>query len=233
MIGGGGGAGLYSRHRSPPSLQQRDHPGGLSGPVSRRRVALRPDVGRDGDCDRLDRRMGPDLAAAILPTCVGERDLSSRRPAGDAVTSEIRFSIEGRYPHQVWEVEVPLTNGSLASAAEVEELRHAFHDTHEQLFAIRDEDVAGRGRHMACPRALRTSRREPRRRPIHGGRRLLARREGRPTSHRRVVSTRQSIGSSRSTPATAFAGPRSSSRPRQPSSSIRTRRARSHRQGRS
>jgi N-methylhydantoinase A len=59
----------------------------------------------------------------------------------DAVSSEIRYSIEGRYPHQVWEVEVPLRNGSLSSPTAVDELRRAFHDTHHQLFAIRDDDA--------------------------------------------------------------------------------------------
>jgi N-methylhydantoinase A len=140
MIGGGGGAGLYS-----VGIARRLRCSSVIIPAVSAALsatgALLSDLRSDAavtavaSTDAWD----PDLAAAILSDVRRRAETFVSTAGRDAVTSEIRYSIEGRYPHQVWEVEVPLTSGSLASAAEVEELRNAFHDAHEQLFAIRDE----------------------------------------------------------------------------------------------
>jgi N-methylhydantoinase A len=50
----------------------------------------------------------------------------------------VRYSIEARYPHQVWEIEVPLRDGRLDTTAHVADLEADFHAAHEELFAVRD-----------------------------------------------------------------------------------------------
>jgi N-methylhydantoinase A len=67
-------------------------------------------------------------------------DAFLRDKGRDAVEQEVRLSVEARYPHQVWEIEVPLRGETIASAEEVEELRQDFHAVHERLYAVRDPD---------------------------------------------------------------------------------------------
>lgn len=52
---------------------------------------------------------------------------------------ELRF--EGRYPGQVWELEVPLPVSRFDGQADVAALREAFDTAHERLFAIADVDA--------------------------------------------------------------------------------------------
>lgn len=56
--------------------------------------------------------------------------------------ADVRLFADARYPHQVWEVEVPLPTLRIASAADVEVLADAFHKMHEKLFAISDPGSA-------------------------------------------------------------------------------------------
>jgi N-methylhydantoinase A len=63
-------------------------------------------------------------------------------PGRGAASSTIEFSVEARYPHQIWELDVPLAVGRFNGQDDVERLRHDFHDVHEELFAIRDPDSA-------------------------------------------------------------------------------------------
>ncbi|MCP4327907.1 MAG: hydantoinase/oxoprolinase family protein [Alphaproteobacteria bacterium] len=71
----------------------------------------------------------------------------------------IGFSVEGRYPHQVWEIEVPLAKGSFDGPADVDRLVADFHDLHEEMFAVADrkshvEAVTWRAKaRAALPRA--------------------------------------------------------------------------------
>jgi N-methylhydantoinase A len=55
--------------------------------------------------------------------------------------SSTRFTIEARYPHQVWEIEVPVDADGLASGDGVEAFRGRFHAAHEELYAVRDADA--------------------------------------------------------------------------------------------
>ena len=61
-------------------------------------------------------------------------------PGRGAVSSTIEFSVEARYPHQIWELEVPLAVERFAGPDDVERLRQDFHAVHEEIFAIRDPD---------------------------------------------------------------------------------------------
>ncbi|MDH3688270.1 MAG: hydantoinase/oxoprolinase family protein [Gammaproteobacteria bacterium] len=56
----------------------------------------------------------------------------------DVLEHVIEFSVEARYPHQVWEVEVPLQASELTSQSELDQLVENFHRVHEELFSYRD-----------------------------------------------------------------------------------------------
>ena len=46
------------------------------------------------------------------------------------------FFVEARYPHQVWELDVPLRSGRFESRADVEAMIEGFHAAHERVFAV-------------------------------------------------------------------------------------------------
>ena len=59
--------------------------------------------------------------------------------AGDAVrSSTVEYFAEARYPHQVWEIEVPLRGARLPDADAVAGLREDFHALHHDIFKIND-----------------------------------------------------------------------------------------------
>lgn len=70
------------------------------------------------------------------------------------ISSEIKLFVEGRYPHQVWEIEFPLRGTELSSDEDIENLENDFHEQHDQLFAIRDEgsyiEVVTWGARVSC-----------------------------------------------------------------------------------
>ena len=53
---------------------------------------------------------------------------------------EIEFFAEARYRAQVWELDTAMPKPRLANDADVAELVEAFHQTHERVYAVRDED---------------------------------------------------------------------------------------------
>jgi N-methylhydantoinase A len=62
-------------------------------------------------------------------------------PGEGSLESQIELAAEARYPHQNWEIEVPLGVEQFA-ADDVEQLRQDFHTRHEEIFAINDPDSA-------------------------------------------------------------------------------------------
>ncbi|NED97443.1 hydantoinase/oxoprolinase family protein [Phytoactinopolyspora alkaliphila] len=62
------------------------------------------------------------------------RNLNTR--ADVAIDRE--YSVEARYPHQVWELDVPLDRGRVETEAEVAEIAARFHDVHERTFAVKE-----------------------------------------------------------------------------------------------
>jgi N-methylhydantoinase A len=60
-------------------------------------------------------------------------------PGEGATSSSIEFSVEARYPHQVWELDCPLRSARIADATELDQLRHDFHEVHRDVFSIADE----------------------------------------------------------------------------------------------
>lgn len=58
---------------------------------------------------------------------------------GDGTTSrEITFSVEARYPQQMWDLEVSLPERRFRSAEDVAQLRAAFHTVHRDVLSIAD-----------------------------------------------------------------------------------------------
>lgn len=58
--------------------------------------------------------------------------------AKDAVERHISFRLEGHYPSQVWDIDVPLPAGEINDAADLDAVVQAFHRVHEELFAMAD-----------------------------------------------------------------------------------------------
>lgn len=75
-----------------------------------------------------------DILAGLSARC---RDFVEGPGAG-ALSSQVEFAAEARYPHQVWELAVPLRLDRFSGVADVERLRQDFHDVHEEVFAISD-----------------------------------------------------------------------------------------------
>ncbi|TQV78721.1 hydantoinase/oxoprolinase family protein [Exilibacterium tricleocarpae] len=59
-----------------------------------------------------------------------------------AFDPKIQFSVEARYEQQVWEIEVPLPVVDFAGEADIHRLIESMHETHERIFAFRDEQSA-------------------------------------------------------------------------------------------
>lgn len=63
----------------------------------------------------------------------------AKGPGGDALNVSIDFSVEARYMHQIWEIEVPLAGSRLSGEDDLKALIRAFHETHMTIFEISDE----------------------------------------------------------------------------------------------
>jgi N-methylhydantoinase A len=50
----------------------------------------------------------------------------------------VRFSVEARYPGQVWEIEAPLSSGQITGAEDIKALTETFHAVHKSIFAVND-----------------------------------------------------------------------------------------------
>jgi N-methylhydantoinase A len=164
MIGGGGGAGLYAtgiarRLRSPSVVIPQtaaalSATGALLSDLQTDYALTDVTSTADFDFDRANRALD-----RLADLCRG----FSAGPGRGAVGSKTLFYAEARYPHQVWEIEVPLPVERFESDADVEQFRNDFHAVHEELFGISDADspvelVTWRA-HVSC--SLRTLRIEP------------------------------------------------------------------------
>ena len=61
-------------------------------------------------------------------------------PGAGAIESSIEFFAEARYPEQVWEIEVPIAGKRFDGDDDVAALVAAFHDAHQDIFAINDPE---------------------------------------------------------------------------------------------
>jgi N-methylhydantoinase A len=58
--------------------------------------------------------------------------------APDAHDVTITYSVEARYPDQIWELELPLELDGTQGPPDPQRLRSAFHELHQQVFAVQD-----------------------------------------------------------------------------------------------
>jgi N-methylhydantoinase A len=172
MIGGGGGAGLYSvaiarrlgvkRVVLPDVAAALSATGALISDVQTTFASTEPLSTAAFDHDR---------AAEILGGLRVEAECFLREVGAAPADGDVQFTAEARYPHQVWEIEVPLRHGRLETPDHLGDLREDFHQAHEELFAVRDvhapvELVTWRA-HVRCTlrrRQLRRARPQPSRR---------------------------------------------------------------------
>lgn len=75
------------------------------------------------------------ILADLAAQCQTFFDKAGRAPG----ECRIDFSMEGRYPSQVWELEVPLRAGKFTARADVGDLVADFHQRHTELFSFRDD----------------------------------------------------------------------------------------------
>lgn len=174
MIGGGGGAGLYSvaiaRRLGVGTVVLPDVAAALSATG-----ALISDLQAMLATTEVmsTAAFEPDRAASVLGGLRRRAERFLADAGAAAGDGEVRFAVEARYPHQVWEIEVPFRHGRLETAEHVADLLEDFHEAHEELFAVRDPDapvelVSWRA-HVRCTlrrRALQRARPEPSERPV-------------------------------------------------------------------
>jgi N-methylhydantoinase A len=59
-------------------------------------------------------------------------------PGEGSLEQRVDYTVEARYPHQIWEIEVPLATDRLRGPEDLRALVAAFHATHKQIFEISD-----------------------------------------------------------------------------------------------
>ena len=59
-------------------------------------------------------------------------------PGSGAIQATVEYSVEARYPHQIWEIEVPLPSPRFEGERDRQALVAAFHAAHKDLFEIAD-----------------------------------------------------------------------------------------------
>src|SRR5690606_5050280 len=79
-----------------------------------------------------------DLARQTLAELASRARAFLENTGEQSIESRMTFSFEGHYPSQVWDIEVPLPMDAIESADDVSALEEAFHQTHDTLFAVRD-----------------------------------------------------------------------------------------------
>ena len=59
-------------------------------------------------------------------------------PGADAIAQSVELYVEARYPHQIWELEVPLRVMRFSTPEDVRQMRDDFHSAHHEVFAVND-----------------------------------------------------------------------------------------------
>ncbi len=77
-----------------------------------------------------------DKANGLLAEIGARCDAFIAESGATAAESSVVYSAEARYPHQVWELEIPLAAAQFRDDRDVNELRRAFHATHREVFGV-------------------------------------------------------------------------------------------------
>ncbi|MGH3040606.1 MAG: hydantoinase/oxoprolinase family protein [Gaiellaceae bacterium] len=139
LVGGGGAAGLnavaIARRLGSPSVVIPE-----AGAVLSAAGALLSDLMADFSAHRLTTSEDFDFDGVnrvLDELCQRGRAFLEGAAAG-ADAARLEITAEARYPHQIWELDVPLPVERFSSPDDVEALRRAFHDVHQGVFAIHD-----------------------------------------------------------------------------------------------
>lgn len=140
MVGGGGGAGLYSATIARRLGLETVLIPAVSAALSAA-GALLSDLTRDVAIS------GPtatgsfdfELANASLAELTRQAEKFIAGPGAGSNDVVIAYSVEARYSNQVWEIEVPLPRATFESDADVQEFKNQFHKVHDDLFAVTDD----------------------------------------------------------------------------------------------
>lgn len=139
MIGGGGGAGLYAvtiaRRLGCRQIVLPEVAAALSASG-----ALLSDLQADYARTEVVSTQSFDFGSvnAALEELQDRCREFAAGPGAQASWTDVALSVEARYPHQVWEIEVPLRKGSFDGSDDVEAFLADFHAAHQELFTFAD-----------------------------------------------------------------------------------------------
>lgn len=143
LIGGGGAAGLNSvfiaRRMNIPRLVIPEVGAALSAAG-----ALMSELAADFRAVEYMVTTNFDMVRAneILGALKRKGEAFLAETGGASFDPQIELSLEARYEQQVWEIEVPLSFDHFSGEADIGKLAEAVHQSHERIFAFRDEDSA-------------------------------------------------------------------------------------------
>ncbi len=137
LVAGGGAGGMTmakiaqelgcTRVLVPRTASALSAAGGLFGDVlSEFTVSRRTDTGAF-DYEGINEALG---------SVVAQMDDFFDRMGIEEKDRHTEFSVEARYPYQVWELEVPLAKGTFEGEDDILAMENAFHETHERVFAV-------------------------------------------------------------------------------------------------
>ena len=155
LIGGGGAAGLnavaIARRLGSPRIVIPQ-----AGAVLSARGALMSDLMSEfaaaffTGSDDFDHARAEELLSDLRRRC-----LQFAERAGVAAQPQIEYVAEARYRHQVWQLDVRLRSGRLATVEDLSQLVEDFHAVHEQVYAVRDEravlEIVNLRARVTCP----------------------------------------------------------------------------------
>ena len=138
LIGGGGGGGLYSptiAHKLgvkqiliPSTSSALSAAGALLSDLRQDFLITHLTISTVFDYDSVNQ---------ILQDLKTQCENFVKAVGGNQVTTN--FSVEARYPDQVWEIEVPLRSDNFQDEENVKNLISDFHKVHHDLFAVDDK----------------------------------------------------------------------------------------------
>jgi N-methylhydantoinase A len=84
-------------------------------------------------------KFDPERARAIIGSLAQQADAFVAAAGSQVLDARVEFAIEGRYPSQVWEIEVPVRRAMIEGACAANAIVAAFHSRHTELFSFRDD----------------------------------------------------------------------------------------------
>jgi N-methylhydantoinase A len=140
LVGGGGAAG-FNTVAIARQLGCREVIVPPIGPALSAAGALISDLARSFEMTfrATDRSFDYDGVNGVLQQLEAKAREFIDGPGQGAIASRIDFSVEARYPHQVWELESPVQRDRIGGGADLDQLRADFHAVHREVFSIADE----------------------------------------------------------------------------------------------